>query len=84
MAPVEDCRRYEAQTQARFRELAEQRSADPETQSRIVREVWKLFYAFARHASVSPPGARPQSRGDVERNHPNHGGNRCGYPQVAD
>lgn len=25
-----------------------ERSADPETQSRIVRELWKLFYAASR------------------------------------
>jgi hypothetical protein len=28
--------------------LAEERSADPETQSRIVREPWKFSYASAR------------------------------------
>lgn len=32
-----------------FRDLAEVQSADPETQSRIVRELWKLFSASARH-----------------------------------
>jgi hypothetical protein len=41
--------RYESQIESKFRELAEERSADPETQSRIVRELWKLFYAYARH-----------------------------------
>jgi hypothetical protein len=45
---LESYRRYEAQTDATFKELAEERSADPEIQSRIVREIWKLFYAFNR------------------------------------
>jgi len=45
---LQNYRRYEAQMEAKFRELAEERSADPETQSRIVRELWKLFYAFDR------------------------------------
>lgn len=31
-----------------FKDLAEERSTDPETQSRIVRELWKLFYAGSR------------------------------------
>jgi len=30
------------------RDMAEQRSADPETESRIVREPWELFYAAIR------------------------------------
>jgi hypothetical protein len=30
------------------RDLAEERSADPETQSRIMRELWKLFDAVTR------------------------------------
>ena len=47
---LERCRRYEAQMGAQFRELAEERSANPETQSRIVRELWKLFYAASRQA----------------------------------
>jgi len=47
---MEAYRRYEAQMESKFRELAEERSADPETQSRIVRELWKLFYASSRHA----------------------------------
>jgi len=34
----------------KFRGLAEERSADPETQSRIVRELWKLLYASTRQA----------------------------------
>jgi methylase of polypeptide subunit release factors len=45
---LESYRHYEAQMEAEFRELAEERSADPETQSRIVRELWKLAYAFTR------------------------------------
>jgi len=45
---LESYRRYEAQMDATFKELAEERSADPEIQSRIVRELWKLFYAFSR------------------------------------
>lgn len=42
-------RRYEAQMEAQFRDLAEERSADAEIQSRIVRELWKLFYASSRN-----------------------------------
>ncbi len=45
---LERYRRYEAQMDAKFKELAEERSADPEIQSRIVRELWKFFYASAR------------------------------------
>jgi hypothetical protein len=45
---LESYRRYEAQMDAKFKELAEERSADPETQSRIVRELWKLFFAHMR------------------------------------
>jgi methylase of polypeptide subunit release factors len=47
---LESYRRYEAQMDAKFKELAEERSADPEIQSHIVRELWKLFYASSRHA----------------------------------
>jgi len=39
---------YEAQMESTFKELAEERSADPDIQSRILRELWKLFYAFSR------------------------------------
>jgi hypothetical protein len=45
---LESYRRYEAQMEAKFKELAEERSADPEIQSRIVRELWKLFHASNR------------------------------------
>jgi methylase of polypeptide subunit release factors len=45
---LEDYRRYEEQLGTTFKELAEERSADPDTQSRIVRELWKLYYASAR------------------------------------
>jgi len=45
---LENYRRYEAQLEAKFRELAEERSADREIQTRIVRELWKLFYASSR------------------------------------
>jgi len=45
---LESYRRYEAQLETQFRDLPEERSADPEIQSRIVRELWKLFYAFSR------------------------------------
>ena len=31
-----------------FKDLAEERSADPEIQSCIVRDLWKLFYAIGR------------------------------------
>jgi hypothetical protein len=45
---LEKYRRYEAQIEVKFKELAEERSADAETQTRIVRELWKLFYASGR------------------------------------
>ncbi|MGH9432243.1 MAG: hypothetical protein ACRD3T_11950 [Terriglobia bacterium] len=45
---MESYRRYETQLEAKFKELGEERSADPEIQSRIVRELWKLFYASSR------------------------------------
>lgn len=38
----------EAQMDAEFKELAEERSADPEIQSRIVRELWKFSQATGR------------------------------------
>ncbi len=47
---LESYRRYEAKMESTFKDLAEERSADPETQSRIVRELWKLFYALSRQA----------------------------------
>jgi len=46
---LEGYRRYEAQIEAKFSELAQERSADPDTQSRIVRELWKLALAGSRH-----------------------------------
>lgn len=46
---VEAYRRYEAQMESTFKDLAQVRSADAETQTRIVREVWKLFHAFNRN-----------------------------------
>jgi hypothetical protein len=45
---LERYRHYEAQMDTKFKELAEERSADPEIQSRIVRELWKFFYASTR------------------------------------
>jgi hypothetical protein len=45
---LESYRRYEAQMESTFKDLAEERSADPDIQTRIVRELWKLFYAFSR------------------------------------
>jgi methylase of polypeptide subunit release factors len=45
---LESYRTYEAQIESTFKELAEERSADPEVQSRIVRELWKLFFASGR------------------------------------
>ncbi len=48
---LESHRRYEAQMESTLKELAEERSADPEVQSRIVRELWKLFFAHSRPAS---------------------------------
>jgi hypothetical protein len=38
---------------ATFKELAEERSADPETQSRISWELWKLLYALNRQVRES-------------------------------
>lgn len=46
---LESYGRYEAQMESTFKDLAEERSADPEIQTRIVRELWKLFYASSRH-----------------------------------
>jgi hypothetical protein len=46
---LESYRQYEAQMESTFKDLAEERSADPEIQSRIVRELWKLFCASSRH-----------------------------------
>jgi methylase of polypeptide subunit release factors len=42
---LEGHRRYTGLMEAKFNDLAEERSADPEIQSRIVRELWKLFSA---------------------------------------
>jgi hypothetical protein len=50
---LEAYRRYEAQMEFRFKDLAEERSANPEVQSRIVRELWKLLYAFNRQGKES-------------------------------
>jgi len=49
---LEAYRRYETQMEAQFRDLAEERSADAEIQSRIGRELWKLFFASTRNAKV--------------------------------
>jgi hypothetical protein len=46
--PLESYRRYEAQLDSTFKDLAEERSADPEIQPRIVRELWRLFHATSR------------------------------------
>ena len=46
---LESYRRYEAQMDATFKELAEERSTDKETHSCIVREIWKLFRASSHH-----------------------------------
>jgi len=51
---LETYRRYEAQMEATFKDLAEERSADAEVQSRIVRELWKLFHAAGRQTSATP------------------------------
>lgn len=45
---LENYRQYEAQMESKFKELAEERSADSDIQSRIVRELRKLVYAFTR------------------------------------
>jgi hypothetical protein len=45
---LERYRHYEAQMDTKFKELAEERSADPEIQSRIVRELWKPLHAVTR------------------------------------
>jgi len=50
---LEALRLYETQMEAKFRELAAERSADAETQTRIVRELWKLLYAHGRHSVLS-------------------------------
>ena len=42
--------RWKAQMEARLRELAGERSADPETQTRIVRELWKLLHSSNKGA----------------------------------
>ncbi|HUZ47386.1 MAG TPA: N-6 DNA methylase [Terriglobia bacterium] len=47
---LESYRTYEAQIESTFKDLAEERSADSEIQTRIVRELWKLFYAFSRQS----------------------------------
>ena len=47
---LDSYQRYEDQMESTFRNVAEERSADPETQSRIVRELWKLLYAWGRHS----------------------------------
>jgi hypothetical protein len=41
-------KRYESQMETQFRELSEERTANPETQSSVVRELWKLFLAGSR------------------------------------
>jgi hypothetical protein len=46
---LESYRRYETQMEAKLSELAQERSADPDTQSRIVRELWKFVLAGGRH-----------------------------------
>jgi len=48
---LEAYRRYEAHTDAKFRELAAERSADSEVQARIVRELWKLLLASGRYVT---------------------------------
>ncbi|HLY59995.1 MAG TPA: N-6 DNA methylase [Terriglobia bacterium] len=45
-------RDYETQMESTFRELAEERSADTEMQTRIVRELWKLLHAHGRHSAI--------------------------------
>ncbi len=45
---LEAYRRYEAQMESTFKDLAEERSADPETQARIVRELQKIHLAYCR------------------------------------
>jgi hypothetical protein len=45
---LEAYRRYEAQMESTFKDLAEERSADPETQARIVRELQKIHLAHSR------------------------------------
>jgi hypothetical protein len=45
---LESYDRYEKQISATLQEMAEERSADPEIQSRIVRELYKLSHAYGR------------------------------------
>jgi methylase of polypeptide subunit release factors len=49
---LESFSRHERRMEQRFRELAEERSADSEAQARIVRELWKLFRAAVRHSEL--------------------------------
>ena len=64
---LQNYQNHEAQMKAKFGELAEERTADTETQSRIVRELWKLFYAATRkgmheHLNITgSPAKRPTS-----------------------
>jgi len=46
---LEGYRNYEARLESAFRDLAEERSADSEIQSRIARELRKLYLASSRH-----------------------------------
>ena len=48
---LEAYRRNEAQLKSSLRDLAEERSADPEVQQRIERELWKLYLAAIRHGA---------------------------------
>jgi len=45
---LEAYRRYESQMESTFKDLAEERRADPETQARIVRELEKIHLAHSR------------------------------------
>ena len=45
---LEAYRRYEADLESTFKDLAEERSADPETEARIVRELQKIHLAHSR------------------------------------
>ena len=47
---LENYRHYESQMDTTFKELAEERSANPEVQSRIARDLWKLLQAYGCHS----------------------------------
>lgn len=49
---LEAHRRYESGMESKFRELSEERSADPDVQARIVRELCRLLHASSTHSTT--------------------------------